>query len=305
MPPVNLKFMSSLADMGQNLTDEERRLGRRLVRFFRKHVGDDLLVSSRPIRQEEYNERLVVISCIYRHETAERWVTSVDIIYLLQYFVQEAFSVEEKNRIRRNLEMFAPITISKTKVEQEHFFKQIMGFPVPRPRHIEKDIKVFKWKKLAPALDKIMQKYSVFTVDIASENATLWPPHQPAPPNLTPPAPAFYDTPQHPSSFPPAPLATFDGAHLSIGSSQLSFAPPTHISPSQLHLQGMIDPTAQGPSDGGDLSGPHMPQPHVAGDDGHDPTYDPGTAFHNVDSLEFQIIHEHNSNDGMPTPQFI
>lgn len=34
-----------------------------------------------------------------------------------------------------------------------------MGFPDPKPRHIEKDVKVFKWEKLAEALTKIISKY--------------------------------------------------------------------------------------------------------------------------------------------------
>ena len=34
-----------------------------------------------------------------------------------------------------------------------------MGFPDPKPRHIEKDVKVFRWEKLAEALTKIISKY--------------------------------------------------------------------------------------------------------------------------------------------------
>ena len=68
-------------------------------------------------------------------------------------------TVEEKNRIRRNLEGFHPETVSKNKPSTEAFFKQIMNFPMPRPRHIEKDVKVFKWQSLDVALRKIIGKY--------------------------------------------------------------------------------------------------------------------------------------------------
>jgi hypothetical protein len=34
-----------------------------------------------------------------------------------------------------------------------------MGFPNPKPRNIEKDVKVFPWKILAHALKKIISKY--------------------------------------------------------------------------------------------------------------------------------------------------
>jgi hypothetical protein len=34
-----------------------------------------------------------------------------------------------------------------------------MGFPAPKPRNIEKDVKVFPWKILSHALKKIIGKY--------------------------------------------------------------------------------------------------------------------------------------------------
>jgi hypothetical protein len=34
-----------------------------------------------------------------------------------------------------------------------------MDFPDPKPRKIEKDLKVFDWKLLPQALDKIISKY--------------------------------------------------------------------------------------------------------------------------------------------------
>lgn len=86
-------------------------------------------------------------------------VTSVDTIYLLEAIIGNRFTVEEKNRIRRNLEGLKPDTISKNKDDTKDFFEIIMGFPDPKPRHIEKDVKVFKWEKLAEALTKIISKY--------------------------------------------------------------------------------------------------------------------------------------------------
>ena len=86
-------------------------------------------------------------------------MTSVDAIYLLEALVGTRFTVEEKNRIRRNLEGFRPITVSKNKAGSEDFFKLIMGFPNPKPRNIEKDVKVFPWDILSSALKKIIGKY--------------------------------------------------------------------------------------------------------------------------------------------------
>lgn len=88
------------------------------------------------------------------------YVTSVDTISLLESLVAVRFTVEEKNRIRRNLEGFRPETVSKVKADSEDFFKLIMGFPNPKPRNIEKDVKVFPWRVLATALKKIIGKYA-------------------------------------------------------------------------------------------------------------------------------------------------
>ena len=136
--------------------------GRRLVRFARDMSDNQLLVSCEVIPQAEYDEADIVISCIYRNETRNCWFTSVDVIYLLERLVGEPFCVEEKNRIRRNLEGFKPTTVSKTRGGFEAFFQRIMDFPPPKPRNIEKDVKVFPWSVLQEAVGKIISKYVSF-----------------------------------------------------------------------------------------------------------------------------------------------
>ncbi|KAG7001601.1 hypothetical protein FocnCong_v011418 [Fusarium oxysporum f. sp. conglutinans] len=89
--------------------------------------------------------------------TSEEWANRRRIVL----FPPNRFSVEEKNRIRRNLEGFHPQTVSKAKPDSEEFFKIIMGFPNPKPRNIQKDVKVFPWKILESAIQKIIGKYSV------------------------------------------------------------------------------------------------------------------------------------------------
>jgi len=78
---------------------------------------------------------------------------------LLEWLTGSWFPVEEKNRIRRNLQGFGPKTVSKHKAGMGGFFQVIMEFTEPRPRNIEKDLKVFLWDLLPPALDKILSKY--------------------------------------------------------------------------------------------------------------------------------------------------
>ncbi|KAG9220869.1 hypothetical protein CCMSSC00406_0002531 [Pleurotus cornucopiae] len=142
-------------------SDEELSQGRRLVKFYKLQQGRDLLVSCEPLMQEDYQESDTVISCIYRRESQEFFATSVDIIYLLEKLTNDEFPVEEKNRIRRNLEGLRPVTVSKHKHGFERFFQSIMKFPEPRPRNIEKDLKVFSWHLLGQALAKILSKYTI------------------------------------------------------------------------------------------------------------------------------------------------
>ncbi|KAM0791844.1 hypothetical protein ACM66B_004101 [Microbotryomycetes sp. NB124-2] len=155
-----LKLHGDLNQMAMGWSNEEWTNRRRLIQFWRQQEGNVINASFRPIAQEDYVPNTIVVSCIFRDEWNECFVTSVDTIYLLEALVGVRFSVEEKNRIRRNLEGFKPMTVSKTKSDSEPFFKLIMGFPNPKPRNIEKDVKVFQWKILSSALEKIIGKYS-------------------------------------------------------------------------------------------------------------------------------------------------
>jgi hypothetical protein len=154
-----LDLVTPLASICTGWSTAELHAGRRLVRFSEVQDGRRLIVSCEPIRQEDYCESDSVISCIYREETDTCFVTSVDVIYLLERLTNGEFPVEEKNRIRRNLEGLRPTTISKHKTGFGDFFQRIMDFPDPKPRNIEKDLKVFEWNLLGQALEKILSKY--------------------------------------------------------------------------------------------------------------------------------------------------
>ncbi|KAG1865873.1 hypothetical protein DFJ58DRAFT_863540 [Suillus subalutaceus] len=158
---ASLDIMVVLDSFCYNWDDLEMQAGRRLVRFSRIRDGNKLLVSAERILPGDYDAKDIVISCIYRDETDSCCVTSVDIIHLLQKLVAAEFVVEEKNRIRRNLEGLRPTTVSKSRPGFEGLFQRIMDFPDPKPRKIEKDLKVFDWKLLPQALDKIISKYSL------------------------------------------------------------------------------------------------------------------------------------------------
>ncbi|KAF2258182.1 hypothetical protein CC78DRAFT_128711 [Lojkania enalia] len=155
-----LKIEGDLDKMTEGWTREEFEAKRRLVQFERSQTGSTIITSFAPVTPEARPARSICVSCILWEEKEECFITSVDTIFLLESLVNVRFTVEEKNRIRRNLEGFRPLTVSKAKSDSEEFFKVIMGFPNPKPRNIEKDVKVFPWKILSNALKKIISKYT-------------------------------------------------------------------------------------------------------------------------------------------------
>lgn len=158
---ASLKLEGDLNGMAVEWTADEVSARRRIVRFRRSQNGSIIAASFEPVTPEEHAQApgCIYVNCIWWAEKKECYITSVDTIQLLESLVAVRFTVEEKNRIRRNLEGFRPATVSKTKQDCEEFFKIIMGFPSPKPRNIEKDVKVFPWRILAGALKKIIGKY--------------------------------------------------------------------------------------------------------------------------------------------------
>jgi len=179
---ATLEINGDLDKMAEKWTQEEWDNRRRIVVFKKSQQGSHIQASFRAVPLAERPPNSICISCIYWAEKQECFVTSVDTIHLLEQLVvaPARFTVEEKNRIRRNLEGFHPLTVSKGKSESEEFFKVIMAFGNPKPRNIEKDVKVFRWKDLGPALKKIISKYS------QSPSSTCAPPPSMPTPLLTP-----------------------------------------------------------------------------------------------------------------------
>ncbi|CEP13880.1 hypothetical protein [Parasitella parasitica] len=177
---ANLIIQGDLADVLKDWSSEELENQRRLVQFFRKQEGNEVTcrfetfhLPAEKSKQPDMN-KIIVVSCIYWQEKSEYFVTSVDCIYLLEHLIGVKFTVEEKNRIRRNLEGYKPLTVSKLKPESAEFFKLVMGFPNPKPRNIEKDVKVFPWTTLGIALKKIISKYTASYSSTASVNYEIF-----------------------------------------------------------------------------------------------------------------------------------
>lgn len=157
---ARLNLEGDLDAVAKKWSDEQMESRRKIITFDREQKGNDIFATFDVVSQNDWKNHPRSVSCIWWEEKKEAYVTSVDTISLLESIVGARFTVEEKNRIRRNLEGFKPDTVSKAKPETEEFFKVIMGFPNPKPRNIEKDVKVFPWKILSIALQKIISKYS-------------------------------------------------------------------------------------------------------------------------------------------------
>lgn len=165
---VQLVLETLTAPLAHNWTEEEKIIGRRLIRFTREVRGTELHVSCHIVAADDLSEEDIVVSCIYPPNDAaghvsvfpgKCWITSVEIITLLEGLTDNDFKVEEKNRIRRNLEVLKPISVYKHIKSMEPFFHRIMGFPDPKPRNIEKSLKVYPWDVLPKALEKIISRY--------------------------------------------------------------------------------------------------------------------------------------------------
>lgn len=139
-------------------SQEEISARRRLVQFWRHMDGPIVNVHFCPIQPEEYDDSRIVVSCIYREDVDKCYITSFDLIRLLEGIIGTVCNIDEKNRIRRNVHHIEHDTISKSKPYHEEFFDLIMSFPAPMPRRNVRDLKAFRWEFLPDALHAIMDK---------------------------------------------------------------------------------------------------------------------------------------------------
>ena len=153
---LQLEFLSDFDALSMDWTKEENLAHRRLVQFWRVPTTSKIKVCCDfcVLSKDECNNQqrqgcftapsdngrpgVVVMSCITFGQNL--WVTSVDLIHLLECIMRITLNIEEKNRIRRNLEGFHPITVSKHEEETVDLFYHVMGFKAPVPRSTGKDV---------------------------------------------------------------------------------------------------------------------------------------------------------------------
>jgi len=133
---------------------------RRFVRLTRQQQGPNIHLRTVAVSAEEVSrdDRNVINCMLPPGRSEESCVSSVDIIKAIELLVNprdRRLSIEEKNRIRRNLDTLRPTTLKKG----GESLNWIMQLRSPRPIIIAKDVKIFKWDSLEAALVKIMKRY--------------------------------------------------------------------------------------------------------------------------------------------------
>jgi hypothetical protein len=80
---ATLDFVTPLVDICRDWEPFEIKAGRRLVHFCSIQEGHRLIVSCARISPDKYRPSDTIVSCIYREDIGDYFVTSVDIIHLL------------------------------------------------------------------------------------------------------------------------------------------------------------------------------------------------------------------------------
>ncbi|KAI8061615.1 hypothetical protein BC940DRAFT_309963 [Gongronella butleri] len=190
---ADLVIEGDMMAMVHNWSDQELQDRRRLVQFWRRQTQNQIICQCQaiaPTNRANHPEE-IIISCIYWADKNDYYITSVDIIYLLEGLIGARFTTEERNRVRRNLEGLQPLTVSKGRDDTADFFRMIMAFNHPKPRNIEKDLKVFPWTSLPEGMKKIISKYTASyssTASLLPSSSTSTSPPRPPPPGAAPPS---------------------------------------------------------------------------------------------------------------------
>ncbi|PKK68233.1 hypothetical protein RhiirC2_626137, partial [Rhizophagus irregularis] len=149
--------------MTQSWSLEELNVRRRVVQFFKTRAKKRIMASFKAVDPIERPKNGIFVSCLYWYDKktqCDKWYfTSTDYINLLESLTGIRLTSDEKNRIRRNLEEYKPITVGKNKNDSDEIYKDLMSYSFAKPRNTEKDIKLYEWRYLLPAIEKIIKKY--------------------------------------------------------------------------------------------------------------------------------------------------
>ncbi|BEJ14446.1 hypothetical protein CspHIS471_0402130 [Cutaneotrichosporon sp. HIS471] len=149
-------------------SSEEIKANRRIIEFTAipslKQVGPQshapqVRIQWRSIESRQFQGNgtdIYTISVILFESKA--LITSVDIISSAECFFRAQFCTMEKNRIRRGFESSGPRTLHKG---VGGLYNIVQGFSNPKPRNIDKSVKVFPASCFRTLIEKICSNYIV------------------------------------------------------------------------------------------------------------------------------------------------
>ncbi|KAF5863912.1 hypothetical protein ETB97_009019 [Aspergillus alliaceus] len=160
---ISLKLQGfSVINLTTGWTKEETSCRRRIVKFRNQHRGPNHInICAEPVFNAGQSYHVGCISCIYWPSTNQFFITSTDIIRLLEVLLQKSIPTIEKNRIRQNLQRLHPWVVSKYDPETCQFAQWIFEFRNPEVLKIRKSVRLFRWCDLPAALVSILHQYGL------------------------------------------------------------------------------------------------------------------------------------------------
>ena len=189
--PITTRFIGNedLITMSNRVTwtEEEIECGRRIISLAARYDRDvaEFTVEAHAISQEQYQEDMNTISCIYWRPAptpvvpqvmGECVYTSVDVIRSIEKMVltpdqvyqngeKWGFNIAKKNRIRRHIENLGSYTVrADTNPDWKGmltatFHHQLMNYTEPNVKNIAKEVKVFAWSSIGEAFERLLLKH--------------------------------------------------------------------------------------------------------------------------------------------------
>jgi hypothetical protein len=167
--PIQVNLEGDIESMIEDWSEQEVKAGRRLVCFEREQEAHivRLRFHAQPPNTLLTRDKEPIISCIkWPDERHGYFVTSFDILKLSEFILNRSMGTELKNRARRNMAYINCETLPKVKSEVERqltpleeAFTHVMHFEDPKPRSIEKSIKIYDWSYLMKCINKILSRW--------------------------------------------------------------------------------------------------------------------------------------------------
>lgn len=142
------------AAVAERWSSNEIEAHRRVVKVQMSTAGSSITASFRGLYDEG-----TAVSCIWWCETGKCYVTSADVIKLLEPLLCPGRSDKKKvkARIRRAMASFEPSVVSESR--NKELFRLITSFGDPHPWKMRKSFSVLPWRFLEPALRRAPRDY--------------------------------------------------------------------------------------------------------------------------------------------------